>query len=177
MSYSWFKSSKPKQNSPVQASSVRGGAAVGLLADLPPLERGAVHLLRQWCDGEAGRIAIAEDFTAIFGAEQAAHDVNALAHLITLMVQMGRRPLMRHHTQCACLGGDESVFAQMVAAATAGDREDAMAFGLTMLPPDIAYEAVQVAERVGHAALVIIHRLSAKVSATGAHVAASATRH
>ena len=172
MSYSWFKSSKV-----ADAKPVRGGAAVGILADMPPLERGVVHLLRQWCDGEAGRIAIAEDFTAIFGAEQAAHEVNALAHLITLMVQMGRRPLMRHHTQCACLGGDESVFAQMVAAATAGDREDAMAFALTMLPPDIAYEAVQVAERVGHAALVIIHRLSAKVSATGAHVAASATRH
>lgn len=168
MSYSWFKSSKPTLSSPV-----RGAAAVGMLADMPPLERGVVHLLRQWCDGEAGRIAIAEDFTAIFGAEKAAHEVNALAHLITLMVQMARRPLMRHHTQCACLGGDESVFAQMVAAATAGNRDDAMAFALTMLPPDIAYEAVQVAEQVGHAALVVIHRLSA----TGAHSAASATRH
>ena len=80
--------------------------------------------------------------------------MNNLAHLLMLMVQMGRRPLMRHHTQCACLGGDESAFAQMVAAATAGDREDAMAFALTMLPPDIAYEAVQIAEYVGNGVAV-----------------------
>jgi len=173
MSYSWFKSSK---GTPVEASDgnrLRGAAPVGLLADMPPLERTLVHLLRQWCDGEAGRIALAEDFTAIFGPEQAAHEVNSLAHLIMLMVQMGRRPLMRHHAQCACLGGDESAFAQLVAAATAGDREDAMAFALTLLPPDIAYEAVQVAELVGHAALVIIR----KHSATGGHFAPSATRH
>ena len=168
MSYSWFKSSKP-----TPASPVRGGAAVGMLADMPPLERGVVQLLRQWCDGEAGRIAVAEDFTAIFGAEQAAIEVNNLAHLITLMVQMGRRPLMRHHTQCACLGGDESAFAQMVAAATAGDREDAMAFALTMLPPDIAYEAVQIAEYVGRATLDMIHRLSAN----GSYFATNAMRH
>ncbi|OYU41236.1 MAG: hypothetical protein CFE33_04060 [Pseudorhodobacter sp. PARRP1] len=168
MSYSWFKSSET-----TEASPVRGAAAVGMLADMPPLERGVVQLLRQWCDGEAGRIAIAEDFTAIFGAERAAHEVNALAHLITLMVQMGRRPMMRHHTQCACLGGDESAFAQMVAAAAAGDRDDAMAFALTMLPPDVAYEAVQVAGHVGRTALTLIHRLSA----TGAFVAASAIRH
>lgn len=168
MSYSWFKPSKV-----TQASPVRGGAAVGMLADMPPLERGVVQLLRQWCDGEAGRIAVAEDFTAIFGAEQAALEVNNLAHLIMLMVQMGRRPLMRHQTNCTCLGGDESAFAQMVAAATAGDREDAMAFALTMLPPDIAYEAVQTAEYVGRAALDIIH----KISAQGSHFAATATRH
>lgn len=168
MSYSWFKSSKV-----TQASPVRGGAAVGMLEDMPPLERGVVQLLRQWCDGEAARIAVAEDFTAIFGAEQAAIEVNNLAHLITLMVQMGRRPLMRHQTNCSCLGGDESAFAQMVAAATAGDREDAMAFALTMLPPDIAFEAVQVAEHVGRATLDIIHRLSA----TGGYFAPSATCH
>jgi hypothetical protein len=168
MSYSWFKSSKV-----TDASPVRGGAAVGMLADMPALERGVIQLLRQWCDGEAGRIAVAEDFTAIFGADQAAIEVNNLAHLIRLMVQMGRRPLMRHHTQCACLGGDESAFAQMVAAATAGDREDAMAFALTMLPPDIAYEAVQIAEYVGRAMLDILHR----TSANGGCSAPSATRH
>lgn len=168
MSYSWFKSSKV-----ANASPVRGGAAVGMLADMPPLERGVVQLLRQWCDGEAGRIAVAEDFTALFGAEQAAVAVNNLAHLITLMVQMGRRPLMRHQVQCACLGGDESAFAQMVAAATAGDREDAMAFALTLLPPDIAFEAVQTAGYVGRAMLDIIH----KISAGGSYFSPSATRH
>ena len=168
MSYSWFKSSKA-----APASPVRGAAAVGMLADMPPLERRVVQLLRQWCDGEAGRIAVAEDFTAILGAEQAVLDVNNFAHLITLMVQMGRRPLMRHQTQCACLGGDESAFAQMVAAATAGDREDAMAFALTMLPPDIAYEAVQIAEYVGRSAVYMIHR----TSANGSHFATTATRH
>ncbi|GLS85891.1 hypothetical protein GCM10010873_08650 [Cypionkella aquatica] len=150
---------------------------MGVLADMPPLERGVVRLLRQWCDGEAGRIAVAEEFTAILGPEVAAIEVNHLAHLLSLMVQMGRRPLMRHHTACTCLGGDESAFAQMVAAATAGDREDAMAFALTMLPPDVAYEAVLTAGYVGRATLDIIHKLSAYPSIHGNSSAHPTTRH
>jgi hypothetical protein len=44
----------------------------------------------------------------------------------------------------------------MVAAASAGDTEDAMAFALTMMPAAIAYEAVQTAESLG----LFIHALA-----------------
>lgn len=144
MSKPWFLSPATPAH-PVQ----RGAAAVGMLIDLPALEQGAVLMLRHWCDGEAGRISVAEDFSLSLGPSRGAEAVNALAHLVTLFARHGRRPLMRHGVTCSCLGGDESAFAQMVASAAQGDREDAMAFALTMMPADTAYEAVQMAEPLG----------------------------
>ena len=156
MSFAWFKS-LPALTGPVQ----RGGAAVGLIRELPGLELGAILLLRQWCDGEVGRVRIAEDFSAVLGAPKAAEAVNLLAHLVTLLAQHGRRPLMRHDLHCACFGGDESAFAQMVAAAASGDRDDAMEFALTLMPPAAAYEAVQTAEGLGRAIRILVTALSA----------------
>ena len=131
-----------------QPRAPRGAAPVGTLADLPMLEQGAVVLMRQWCQDEQGRIAVAQDFTRALG-EDGAQAVNLLAHLITLIVRYGRRPMMRHDLTCTCIGGDESAFAQMIAAAAAGDRDDAMAFALTMMPAEIAFEAVQTAGPLG----------------------------
>jgi hypothetical protein len=127
----------------------RGAAPVGLVGDLPVLEQGAVLLLRRWCDDEEGRIAVAADFKRALGNDRGAEAVNALAHLVTLFVRHGRRPLMRHGLQCSCLGGDESAFALMVAAAAIGDREDAMSLALTMMPADIAFAAVLTAAPFG----------------------------
>ena len=112
-------------------------------------------LMRQWCQDEDGRIAVAQDFTRALGHD-GAKAVNLLAHLISLIVHHGRRPMMRHDLTCTCIGGDESAFAQMVAAAAAGDREDAMAFALTMLPAEIALEAVQTAGPLG----LLIHAMA-----------------
>lgn len=154
MSFPWF--SFPQRPEP---AAPRGAAPVGMVAELPVLEQGAVLLMRQWCDGEEGRIAVAEDFARNLGDERGVSAVNALAHLITLMISHGRRPFMRHSLHCTCIGGDESAFAQMVAAASAGDREDAMAFALTMMPAVIAYEAVQTAEPLG----LLIHAMARRM--------------
>jgi hypothetical protein len=137
----------------------RGAAPVGLVGDLPVLERGAVLLLRQWCEGEAGRMAVGEDFTRTLGSDRGAEAVGALAQLVTLFVSHGRRPMMRHGLQCSCLGGDESAFALMVAAAATGDREDAMAFALTMMPADAAFAAVLTAAPLGLAILAMARNL------------------
>ena len=106
----------------------RGAAPVGQLHELPVLELGAILLLRQWCDGDLGRIRIAEDLALVMDAAGTAKVVNDLGHLLTLLTGHARRPLMRHAVQCSCFGGDEALFAHLVAAATAGDSEDAMAF-------------------------------------------------
>lgn len=144
MSIQWF----PLPRSPLPAAP-RGAAPIGMIAELPVLEQSAVLLLRQWCDGEAGRSAVVTDFACMLGDDRGTAAVNALAHLVTLMVSHGRRPFMRHDLRCSCFGGDESAFAHLVAAAAAGDHEDAMAFALTMLPAAIAYEAIQTAEPLG----------------------------
>ena len=127
----------------------RGAAPIGLVGDLPVLEQGAVVLLRQWCDGEDGQDAVAADFARSLGHDRGAEAAHALAQLVTLFVQHGRHPLMRHGVQCRCLGGDESAFALMVAAAASGDREDAMAFALTMMPADAAFTATMMAAPLG----------------------------
>lgn len=147
----------------------RGAAPVGVLSELPLLEQGVVLLLRQWCVDEAGRIAVAQDFTFALGNDRGTQAVNLFAHLVVLMVGHGRRPLMRHDISCSCIGGDESVVAQMVAAASAGDREDAMAFALTMMPAEIAYEAVQTAEPLG----LLLHTIAVRLR----YAAAQTPRH
>jgi hypothetical protein len=127
----------------------RGAVPVGNVDLLPVLEQGAVHLLRHWCQDEEQRIQLAEDFTRTLGEARGAAAVTLLGHLVGLFAAHGRRPLMRHSRGCSCLGGDESAFAQMVAAATAGDTEDAMAFALTMMPAHAAFAAVQAAGPLG----------------------------
>jgi hypothetical protein len=146
MSISWTPGRRdPRPN--------RGGAPVGHIAELPPLERLAVLHLRQWCSGPEERETIALNFSRVFSPAAAAQEVNTLAALMDYLIAGQRRPVMRHDLACTCFGGDESAFAHMVAAATAGDREDAMAFALTLMRPDAAWQAVMAAEGVGLALL------------------------
>lgn len=56
---------------------------------------------------------------------------------------------MRHGATCTCLGGDEAAFAHLIAAAAAGDHEDAMAFALILMQANAAWQAVQLARGVG----------------------------
>lgn len=127
----------------------RGGASVGHLAELPEVERGAVLFLRQWCLGDAARAVIARDFALVFGIERGTRVAERQDRLMRLMLGRARRPLMRHADGCACLGGDESAFAQMVAAAASGDHEDAALFAMTLIAAPAVPEAVALAEEIG----------------------------
>ncbi len=127
----------------------RGGAPVGHLAELPDVERGAVLFLRKWCSGEAARTTIALDFARVFGAAHGSDLTMALDDLMHLMLCQARRPLMHHADGCTCLGGDESAFAQMVAAAASGDAEDATLFALTLIAGPAVPRTIVLAEQLG----------------------------
>lgn len=134
---------------PMSSAKVpRGAAPVGQLAELPAVERLAVLSLRAWCDGGAARARIAEDFQLLLGAEGPAA-VRGFDILMQITLQGARRPLMRHALDCACVGGDECAFANLVAAAAGGDREDAMLFASTLLSGAAAYAAARAAEDLG----------------------------
>ncbi|MBU0645425.1 MAG: hypothetical protein KJ731_03015 [Alphaproteobacteria bacterium] len=60
-----------------------------------------------------------------------------------------RRPLMRHHPDCACLGADEAVMARFVRLAARGAREDAALMAMLLIRADIASLAVSLAEQLG----------------------------
>lgn len=120
---------------------------MGQMAELPPLESAAVLCLRLWCDSEAAqeRDAFFQGF-AHFGGPAA---FEAVGHLCRLCLSFGRRPLMRHSVSCPCVGGDEACLAQLIKAATHGDRDDAMMLACLMIRPDFATTAVHLAECAG----------------------------
>lgn len=125
----------------------RGGAAVGRLADLNPVEAGAVMYLRLWSEAAEGR-SLAEGEMAS-GAEENARVFALLDQMFGLCARHGRRPLVRHGVTCACLGADENCFAQMVAAASEGARDDAMMMALLIVRPDLAPALVALSEQFG----------------------------
>ena len=141
-------------------AATRGGAAVGQLHELPLLERGAILLLRQWCDGaEARHVGL---FPHAFDPAKTDRLASHLDHLVTLLTRHGRRPMIRQDLLSPHFGGDEAVFAHLIAAAVVGDNEDAMAFALTLLPPALAWDAVQCAAPLGRAILTLARHSDAR---------------
>ena len=148
MRMAWFDAA-----SPVEAAGPRGGAPVGMLSELPLLERAAILVLRLWRDGTPGQAQIAHDLALAFGPARAGAQLDRIDALLGIVLAGARRPMMRHGAECQCFGGDESAFANMVAAAVIGERDDAMVFALALIAPNHAFAAVQAAEGFGLAVL------------------------
>lgn len=131
-----------------QATTPRGGAPVGYLADLRDTEVTAVLYFRLWNDGRA-RAGIEADLTRSMGCSLARSAVEALEGISALCAHHGRRPLMRHAVGCKCLGADEACLAHMIGAAADGEREDAMLMASLMVRPDFAPALAAMAESFG----------------------------
>ena len=56
---------------------------------------------------------------------------------------------MRHAADCACLGADEACFANFIATATTGEREDALLMAMLLVRPDVAPQLCAVAMNLG----------------------------
>ena len=111
-------SGPPVPDAASEGASCQGGAPVVALAALPPSQACAVRLLREWCDGACAAAPPGFD------------------DLARLLAREGRRPLMRHQADCACVGSDEAVFALLLAVAATGDREEAMMLACLLVPAD-----------------------------------------
>ncbi len=120
------------------AQGKRGSAPVGFITELDSIEAASVIYLRMWCDGPDGQISVWNDFASSLGSDHGSRVVKTFEKLCSLCTQHGRRPLMRHSVQCKCLGSDESCFANFIATATSGDREDAMLIATLLVRPDVA---------------------------------------
>ena len=127
----------------------RGGAPVGYLAELPAVEAGAVLYLHLWCSGPAAQAEVWNDLARTLGTAEGRAALAAFEELCELARAHARRPLMRHDIGCACLGADEAAFANLVAAAAEGEREDAMIFAALLMRAGMAGAAATLAERVG----------------------------
>lgn len=138
----------PRTGLSSRSPAPRGAAPVGRVADLPAPEAGAVRVLRLWLSGETGRGRAIADFTATLGLGHGAAAAEAIDRLCGLIIAHGRRPLMRHSTDCLCLGADEAVFAEFISRAASGEREEAMLMASLMMRADMAPLAVALAEEV-----------------------------
>ena len=152
---------------PESASPPRGAAPVGAMHELPPIELAAVVCLRAWCAGGDDRAMVGRDFRLVLGDEAGAEAVADFDALMTVMLEGARRPIMCHALDCGCFGGDESAFANMIAAAAGRDREDALLFAGTLLTGPAAWVAVSLAERLGQAFLRLARRPARGTLASG----------
>ena len=126
-----------------------GGAPVGLVSDLDDLEARAVACLRLWQSGAAHRRGLRNELTARLGSSRAQHALSTLETLFDLCAQHARRPLMRHQVDCSCLGADEACFAQFIATAAHGEREDAMLLAMLIVRGDVAPVLTGLAQQAG----------------------------
>lgn len=126
---------------------MRGGAPVGVLSELPPVELAAILYLRHWFSGN--KDLVWRDFANSFDRVDAAHAMASFKNLMRAVQDNARRPLMRHSPTCDCFGGDECAFAQFIAAAASGDDHDAMTFALHLFDGVQAQCAMRAAAMCG----------------------------
>ena len=142
-----------------------GGAAVGNLADLPRLDACIVLYFRMWCDGAEGQMSVWNDLATRLGPTHGRTTLKTFEQLFAICTEHRRRPLLRHAVGCSCLGADEACFANFVATATEGDREDAMFIATLIVRPDMAPLITALAADLGLALKVMLSRFPATVQA------------
>ncbi|SMY06333.1 hypothetical protein [Flavimaricola marinus] len=130
---------------------IRGGAPVGFLTELDGIEAASVIYLRLWSDGPDAQAQVCQDLATSLGAERGRRAVQSFETLCAMFATHGRRPLMRHSVKCKCLGADESCFANFIATAATGEREDAMLIATLLVRPDVAPLIASLAADFGHA--------------------------
>lgn len=114
------------------AREVEGAEPVGRIDQLDAQGRMVVALMR------GAQIAAKDsDISKVYG------------QMMMVFERHARRPLMRHHPDCACLGADEAVMARFVRLAARGAREDAALMAMLLIRADIASLAVSLAEQLG----------------------------
>ncbi|MEP4194153.1 MAG: hypothetical protein ABJL99_00795 [Aliishimia sp.] len=131
------------------AQDKRGSAPVGYIAELDSVEAASVIYLRLWSDGPDAQTQVWQDFAFALGTTPARRALKSFEDLCGLCAKHGRRPLMRHSVNCKCLGADESCFANFIATAAEGDREDAMLFATLLVRPDVAPLVANLAMEFG----------------------------
>ena len=131
------------------ANQHRGASPVGYVTELDAVEAGAVLYLRRWCDGPAAQSEGWTDFANALGPTEGRRALKSFETLCELCMSHSRRPLMRHHVTCKCLGADEACFANFIGYATEGEREDAFLIATAIVNPNIAPTLVSLAQDVG----------------------------
>ena len=122
---------------------------VGQIDELPQLEATLICCLRLFYESDEARDALKRSLLAHLGEGPGTAMFARFAEFCEMTRRFSRRPLKRRHAGCCAAGADECAFAAMVAAAAAGDREDAMLIAVCLVRPDVSPPLVALAEQVG----------------------------
>jgi hypothetical protein len=131
------------------SGAAAGGAPVGRLAELAPLEARVIRYVRLWSAGDDGQAAVLAELGERHGPAAGRALGDRFRDLVDTTLRHARRPLMRHALDCPCAGADECVFARFVALAAEGEREDAVLIAALMVRADVALGLVRLAEEIG----------------------------
>jgi len=134
---------------PARGGAMPGAAALSALEDLSPREAGAIVGLRAWCEGPEGQAWVWQCYAHHHGPIRGRTALRNFEALVRMVSQYARRPMARHAVQCRCAGADECWFARLVGLAADNAREDALMLAMTFLRPDIALQAVDLAQQAG----------------------------
>ncbi|WP_281708003.1 hypothetical protein [Phaeobacter italicus] len=149
----------------------RGGATVGLLSDLPPLEAAAVRAMRHWFAGNEARMSLRADCVAALGPTLGRQAYETLGRFLNFCAAEGRRPLVRHGLSCNCLGADENCLANLVAAANDAAFDDAQMLASLVVSPRQAPRAATMAAK----AALVLDQMARDQNSQGAPAATHTT--
>lgn len=122
---------------------------VAQMRDLDPLQSDVVQLLRLWWMIPNARQDIEHEFSPWLGPQRAKVVCDSFDQLCALCVTHGRLSVRPHALHCGCVGGKEACFANFIAAAADGQREEAMFTATLLTRTDMAPMAAALAEVVG----------------------------
>ncbi len=137
-----------------------GGATVALMEHLSPEEYMAISFLRRWCDGTTSRISLRKELVINLGYGSGEQTIQSFSELCEIIFKYGRRHLIRHKTNCDCVGADESCFAQLITRAVYEEKEDTMLIALLLVPPAFTAQVVDLSLKVGIAVRSLVNKES-----------------
>lgn len=148
---------------------MRGAAPVAYLGELSEIEAGVVICLRLWCEDVGARNTMWNGLARELGPERGRETLKAFERLFALMLEHGRRPIMRHGMHCHCVGADEAVLANLVSTAAGGDLEEAILISTLIVRADFAHVLAEQACRLGLGLRAMKRRWSLGTMSADAH--------
>lgn len=126
-----------------------GGAAVGVLSRLEAWEANLVLNLRLWCEGAGGQSRVWSEYRRALPGPEARVECETFEYLLSTVISVSHRPLVRHEAGCSCVGSDEAVFVNLVRTASEGHLTDAALIATLMVGPAQAEQIAMLAGQVG----------------------------
>ncbi|WP_120501772.1 hypothetical protein [Roseovarius sp. EL26] len=126
-----------------------GGLTVSSIEVMPAPEVFLVRCLRLWCDSQAGPSDVRDRLAEHMGPTRGAICYSAMEDMFSVLFRHSRRRLVRHSSECKCVGADEAILAHFVTTAATGAREDAMLLASLLIEPTMMMSLTESANQVG----------------------------